>query len=90
MSRPLRIEYPGAWYNVMNRGRRLEVIFKISAYSTVNSIIQTVSKLIKSDRKKGSSLHLTVNRQNDKKGSSLHLTVNRQNDMKRSCHAHLE
>jgi putative transposase len=27
MSRPLRIEYPGAWYHVMNRGRRGEVIF---------------------------------------------------------------
>ena len=27
MSRPLRIEYPGAWYHVMNRGRRREVIF---------------------------------------------------------------
>ncbi|MBU3947426.1 MAG: transposase [Proteobacteria bacterium] len=27
MSRPLRIEYPGAWYHVMNRGRRSESIF---------------------------------------------------------------
>jgi len=27
MSRPLRIEYPGAWYHVMNRGRRGEAIF---------------------------------------------------------------
>ncbi len=27
MSRPLRIEYPGAWYHVMNRGRRNEKIF---------------------------------------------------------------
>ena len=27
MSRPLRIEYPGAWYHVMNRGRRSEVTF---------------------------------------------------------------
>ena len=27
MSRPLRIEYPGAWYHVMNRGRRSEPIF---------------------------------------------------------------
>ena len=27
MSRPLRIEYPGAWYHVMNRGRRHEAIF---------------------------------------------------------------
>ncbi len=28
MSRPLRIEYPGAWYHVMNRGRRAEEIFQ--------------------------------------------------------------
>ncbi len=27
MSRPLRIEYPNAWYHVMNRGRRGENIF---------------------------------------------------------------
>lgn len=27
MARPLRIEYPGAWYHVMNRGRRKEKIF---------------------------------------------------------------
>ena len=27
MSRPLRIAYPGAWYHVMNRGRRSEAIF---------------------------------------------------------------
>lgn len=27
MSRPLRIEYPHAWYHVMNRGRRAEAIF---------------------------------------------------------------
>jgi REP element-mobilizing transposase RayT len=27
MARPLRIEYPGAWYHVMNRGRRGEEIF---------------------------------------------------------------
>ena len=30
MSRPLRIEYPGAWYHVMNRGRRREEIFSTS------------------------------------------------------------
>jgi len=27
MSRPLRIAYPGAWYHIMNRGRRSEKIF---------------------------------------------------------------
>jgi len=28
MSRPLRIEYPYAWYHVMNRGRRYDAIFE--------------------------------------------------------------
>jgi putative transposase len=27
MARPFRIEYPDAWYHVMNRGRRGEDIF---------------------------------------------------------------
>ncbi len=27
MSRPLRIEFPGAWYHIMNWGRRAEEIF---------------------------------------------------------------
>ena len=27
MSRPLRIAYPGAWYHIMNRGRRSEAIY---------------------------------------------------------------
>ena len=27
MARPLRIEYPDAWYHIMNRGRRAERIF---------------------------------------------------------------
>ncbi len=29
MSRPLRIQYPGAWYHVINRGRRGEKIFSV-------------------------------------------------------------
>ena len=28
MARPLRIEYPGAFYHVMNRGQRQDVIFE--------------------------------------------------------------
>jgi REP element-mobilizing transposase RayT len=28
MARPLRIEFPGAWYHVMNRGARREAIFR--------------------------------------------------------------
>ena len=34
MSRPLRIEYPGAWYHMMNRGRRAENIFSNKADHT--------------------------------------------------------
>ncbi|MEA3469107.1 MAG: transposase [Thermodesulfobacteriota bacterium] len=29
MSRPLRIEYSGAWYHLMNRGRRGDIIFAV-------------------------------------------------------------
>ena len=29
MARPLRIEYPGAYYHVINRGNSQEKIFKI-------------------------------------------------------------
>ena len=32
MARPLRIEYPGAWYHVMNRGARKKTIFHNSKY----------------------------------------------------------
>ena len=28
MSRPLRIEYTGAWYHIMNRGRRGDNVFE--------------------------------------------------------------
>ena len=31
MSRPLRIEYPGAYYHVMNRGRGRQTIFEDQA-----------------------------------------------------------
>ncbi|MGO9533443.1 MAG: transposase, partial [Syntrophobacteraceae bacterium] len=31
MSRPLRIEFPGAWYHVMNRGRRRERVYEDDA-----------------------------------------------------------
>ena len=31
MSRPLRLEFPGAWYHVMNRGRRHEVVYEDDA-----------------------------------------------------------
>lgn len=41
MSRPLRIEFPGAWYHVMNRGRRREDIFLQPAdYATFLNIVR--------------------------------------------------
>ncbi|RMF92322.1 MAG: transposase [Candidatus Schekmanbacteria bacterium] len=44
MSRPLRISYPGAWYHVMNRGRRKEKIFlSQSDYEAFIKILQETS-----------------------------------------------
>ena len=44
MSRPLRIEYPGAWYHVMNRGRRREKIFlSRNDYETFIKVLQETS-----------------------------------------------
>jgi len=44
MSRPLRIEYPNAWYHVMNRGRRAEKIFTDEKdYAMFVQILQEVS-----------------------------------------------
>jgi hypothetical protein len=39
MSRPLKIQYPDAWYHVMNRGRRDEVICPKKC-SSVSSVIE--------------------------------------------------
>ena len=46
MSRPLRIEYPGAWYHVMNRGRRGEIIFSSSKdYEIFIELLQEAAEL---------------------------------------------
>ncbi|MBM9606239.1 transposase [Desulfopila inferna] len=46
MSRPLRIEYPGAWYHVMNRGRRGENIFvDRDDYETFIALLQETSEM---------------------------------------------
>jgi REP element-mobilizing transposase RayT len=44
MARPLRIEYPDAWYHVMNRGRRAEHIFleEIDYKSFVELLMESV------------------------------------------------
>lgn len=45
MSRPLRIEYPGAWYHVMNRGRRREKIFSShNDYEAFIKVLQETSE----------------------------------------------
>lgn len=44
MSRPLRIEYQGAWYHVMNRGRRKEAVFlSPDDYATFLTVLQEAS-----------------------------------------------
>lgn len=46
MSRPLRIEYPDAWYHVMNRGRRSEKIFlNKNDYQTFIELLIEASEL---------------------------------------------
>lgn len=46
MPRPLGIQYPDAWYHVMNRGRRGEVIFsrKEDYYVFMDLLKQVVDK----------------------------------------------
>ena len=46
MSRPLRIEYPGAWYHAMSRGRRKEKVFlKKKDYQTFIELLKEASEL---------------------------------------------
>ena len=46
MTRPLRIEYPGAWYHVMNRGRRGENVFADSNdYEAFIVLLQESAKM---------------------------------------------
>jgi len=47
MTRPLRIEYPGAWYHVMNRGRRREKIFSTSEdYELFISVLKETVEML--------------------------------------------
>jgi putative transposase len=46
MARPLRIEFPGAWYHVFNRGRRKEKIFQEGKdYKTFLEILNQIYQL---------------------------------------------
>ncbi|MBW1920837.1 MAG: transposase [Deltaproteobacteria bacterium] len=44
MSRPLRIEYPDAWYHVMNKGRRGEPVFR--THNDYNSFVGLLKETI--------------------------------------------
>jgi hypothetical protein len=50
MSRPLRIQYPDAWYHVMNRGRHGEKIFATADKGLRNRIQNLAEKITKSQR----------------------------------------
>lgn len=46
MARPLRVEYPGAWYHVMNRGRHRKDIFETKAdFHTFIKLLSESNKL---------------------------------------------
>ena len=46
MPRPLGIEFPGAWYHVMNRGRRSEAIyFEKEDYSEFLDLLIEISEI---------------------------------------------
>jgi hypothetical protein len=66
MTRPLRIEYPGAWYHVMNRGRRAEKFFADSEdFMVFIALLQETSEMFAIrisafNRLGGSSLCLTL------------------------------
>ncbi len=44
MSRPLRIQFPDAWYHVMNRGRRGEKVFE--GKNDYNAFIDLLKELV--------------------------------------------
>jgi len=47
MSRPLRIQYSGAWYHVMNRGRRRENIFNdASDYHLFLEVLKDLERIV--------------------------------------------
>jgi len=48
MARPLRIQYPDAWYHVMNRGRRGETVFADEQdYKSFIALLQETSAMWK-------------------------------------------
>jgi len=51
MSRPLRIQYPDAWYHVMNRGRRGEDVF--TGKKDYNAFIDLLKELVEDYKRIG-------------------------------------
>jgi hypothetical protein len=61
MSRPLRIEYPDAWYHVMNRGRRGENVFADEKdYCEFLALLHEASKMFGLPPHQGVSLKVKV------------------------------
>ena len=52
MSRPLRVEYPGAYYHVINRGNNQEKIFKNKAREVAIYIAQDMTGITCKDLNK--------------------------------------
>jgi len=54
MSRPLRIQFPDAWYHVMNRGRRGAIFrgkeFAMNRFSSVSSVVERMKVKISKSR----------------------------------------
>ena len=59
MSRPLRIQYPDAWYHIMNRGRRGEEIFK--GKSDYTAFIDLLKELVENYNMKIAAYSLLSN-----------------------------
>ena len=54
MSRPLRIEYSGAWYHVMIRGRRKENIFlNREDHKVFTQVVRKTADIINQQKSKG-------------------------------------
>ncbi len=63
MSRPLRIQYPDAWYHVMNRGRRGEKVFEgKNDYNAFieNSTISSIDRRLKREMIRDKKIKRTV------------------------------
>jgi hypothetical protein len=51
MARPLRIEYPGAFYHITSRGNERKAVFKSHRDRQLNQIEMAVDSVLRSDKK---------------------------------------